>query len=143
MSMDWLFLKPMMFQKSFMYVKSFILFSRAVHMHHLDNPSYASDISCLPSFYYQIQFKNTKVNACVYFLFMSIFLVGHPSLHAIFSTHSSIMHHISGTVHHVVIIFGTHVQNDDISRRFFHFLLNFVFLDNWGVKGQKKVQNEN
>ena len=28
---------------------------------------------------------------------------------------------ISGTVHHMIVIFGAHVLNDDVSRKFFHF----------------------
>ena len=39
----------------------------------------------------------------------------------------SVAHHISGTKH-VIRIFGTHVQNDDMYRRFFG-LLNFNSLD--------------
>ena len=50
-------------------------------------------------------------------LYMSLFLSVHPS----------VPHHISGTIHHLIIIFGTHLQNDDISRRFFHFFIFFYF----------------
>ena len=49
-------------------------------------------------------------------LYMSLFLSVHPSIHP------SVAHHISGTVDHLAIIFGTHMQNDDISRVVF-----FVF----------------
>ena len=38
----------------------------------------------------------------------------------------SVAHHISRTIHYLIIIFGTHVKNDDISRCFFHV---FVFHD--------------
>ena len=31
------------------------------------------------------------------------------------------LHIISGTVHHMIVIFGTHGLNDDISSKFFHF----------------------
>ena len=44
---------------------------------------------------------------------------------------------ISGTVHHMIVIFGTHVWNYDISSKFFHFS-KFWFLGFLGgVKGQK------
>ena len=33
----------------------------------------------------------------------------------------SVAHHISGTVHDVIIIFGTHVENNDMYRHIFHF----------------------
>ena len=40
-----------------------------------------------------------------------------------------VMHHISGTVYHLTIIFGTCMSNDDISRGFFSFFFfNFDFL---------------
>ena len=29
--------------------------------------------------------------------------------------------HISGTIHHMIVIFGAHVWNDDISSKYFHF----------------------
>ena len=44
---------------------------------------------------------------------------------------------ISESIHHIIVIFGTHFQNDDISRCFFHF---FKMLILWVVrvlKGQK------
>ena len=43
-----------------------------------------------------------------------------------------------GTVHHEIIIFGTFVLNDDISRCFFHFFKIFIL---W-IKGQKMAQND-
>ena len=61
-----------------------------------------------------------------------------PSL----SVSPSVKHHISKTVHHVVIIFGTHVYNNDISRHFFHFFKILIFWVVRGVKGQKIAQNE-
>ena len=42
-----------------------------------------------------------------------------------------------GTVHHLIIIFGTFVLNDDISRCFFSFLQNFYFLDKRTKNGPK------
>ena len=53
----------------------------------------------------------------------------------------SVTHHISGTVHHMVVICGRQVYNDNISRRFFlHFfkILTFWFVRR--VKGQKMAQ---
>ena len=46
----------------------------------------------------------------------------------------------------MIMIFGTLVLNDDISRWFFHIFFFFlIFFISWavrGVKGQKMVQNE-
>ena len=78
--------------------------------------------------------------------------VGHPPLYVTFfrppvrlSVRPSVAHHISGTVYHLIIIFSTHVQTDDISRYFFH---TFEILIFWVVRGQKckkqpKMKNEN
>ena len=33
----------------------------------------------------------------------------------------SVAHHISGSTHHMMVIFGTHLQNDDILDHFFIF----------------------
>ena len=52
------------------------------------------------------------------------------------------MHHISGSVHHLIMIFGTHMQSDDISRYFFHFFKILIFRAVRGVKGQKMAQSE-
>ena len=52
------------------------------------------------------------------------------------------MCHISGAIYHTIMIFGTIVLNDDISRHFFHFFGRFHFLDCSGVKGLKITQNE-
>ena len=51
------------------------------------------------------------------FHFFVIFYVGHPTPYVTFSVrpyicpsiHPSVMHHISGTVHHLILIFGTYV----------------------------------
>ena len=48
---------------------------------------------------------------------------------------------ISGTVWHMIVIFGAHVQNDDISKHFFHFYEILIFGVVSEVKGQKMVQN--
>ena len=42
---------------------------------------------------------------------------------------------ISGTIYHM--IFGTHVQNDDISSNFFDFFKILIIWVFRGVKGQK------
>ena len=52
------------------------------------------------------------------------------------------MHHISGTVKHMITIFGTLALNADISRVFFTFL-KFSFLGLLGVKGQKLSKMKN
>ena len=38
----------------------------------------------------------------------------------------SVAHHISGTIHHLIVIFGTQMQND-IARSFLIFFQNFSF----------------
>ena len=49
----------------------------------------------------------------------------------------SVTQHISGTVKHVIIIFGTIVLNDDISSFFFSFFKNFRFLGSlWGKRAK-------
>ena len=50
--------------------------------------------------------------------------------------------HISGTIHHVIFIYGTHVQNNTISRSFFQYFKILIFRIVSGVKGQKMTQNE-
>ena len=52
------------------------------------------------------------------------------------------MCHISGTVEHMIMIFGTLVQNDEISGYFFHFIVILIFWAVSGVKGQKAARNE-
>ena len=42
----------------------------------------------------------------------------------------------------MIMIFGTLVQNDHISRGFFHFLKILIFRVLRGVKGQETVQND-
>ena len=39
----------------------------------------------------------------------------------------SVMLDISGTIHHMIVIYGTHVQNDNISMCFLHFLKFWFF----------------
>ena len=52
----------------------------------------------------------------------------------------SIILYISGTIHHMIVIYGTHVWND-ISWHFFHFFKSLIFWVVRRVKGQKTVQN--
>ena len=58
------------------------------------------------------------------------------------SIHQSFVHHISETIHHLIIIFGAHVWNDDISRLFFYFFEILIFWAVREVKGQKIAQND-
>ena len=53
--------------------------------------------------------------------------VGHPPLFVTFSFHSLIMHHISGTIQYLIIIFGTRVKRY-VEVYFFYFLKIFDFL---------------
>ena len=83
---------------------------------------------------------------------MSLFPSVHPSVYL--SAHLcvcptirlSVAHHISRTVKHLIMIFGTLVLNDDISRggRGVLIFLKFWFfgLLGGGVKGQKIAQNK-
>ena len=54
--------------------------------------------------------------------------------------HLSIL--LSGTIHHMTVIYGRHLQNDNIFRCFFHFFKILIFWAYRGVKGQKMVQND-
>ena len=49
---------------------------------------------------------------------------------------------ISGTIHHMNVIYGTHMWNNNISRYFFHFWKKFFPWVVRGLKGQKTAQNE-
>ena len=44
----------------------------------------------------------------------------------------SVALHISGSIHQMIVIVGTHVQNYDIARCVFHF---FKILNFWLVRG--------
>ena len=74
--------------------------------------------------------------------------MGYPPLYVTFlvwpyicpSVRLPVVHHISGTVHHLILIFGAHVQNDGISRCFFHFFKILVFWVVRRVKAQKMIQ---
>ena len=43
---------------------------------------------------------------------------------------------------HLIVIFGTHMQNDDVLKSFFYFFKILIFRAVRGVKGQKIAQNE-
>ena len=53
----------------------------------------------------------------------------------------SVMLHIAGTIHYMIVIYGAHMLHDNISWCFFHFSKIFIFgVVSW-EKGQKMVQN--
>ena len=54
----------------------------------------------------------------------------------------SVALHISATRHHTIFIYGTDVQNDNISTCVFHFFKIMIFRVVRGVKGQKIVHND-
>ena len=62
--------------------------------------------------------------------------MGHPPLYVTFSVRLSVAQHISGIVHHVIIIFGTHVKR--YLQEFFAIFKNFAFLG-LGGKREKKI----
>ena len=53
----------------------------------------------------------------------------------------SVILHISGTIHHMIVIYVAHVWNDNISRLLFHFSKILIFCIARWVKRQKMVQN--
>ena len=54
----------------------------------------------------------------------------------------SVVLHISRNIHHIILIYGTHVENDNIYKNFFHFFKILIFWFVRGVKEQKIVQND-
>ena len=54
----------------------------------------------------------------------------------------SVMLHISETIHHIIVIYGIHLQNGNISRSSFHFLKILIFQVVSRVKGKKMAQND-
>ena len=48
----------------------------------------------------------------------------------------------SETMHNMIVMYGTHIQNDNISRHFFHFFKILIFWVHREVKRQKTVQND-
>ena len=49
----------------------------------------------------------------------------------------SVVLRISDSIYHMIVIFGTHLKNDDISRCFFHFFKMLIFWFVQVLKGQK------
>ena len=54
----------------------------------------------------------------------------------------SVALHIAEIIHHIVVIYGAFVWNDDITKRFFHLFKVLIFWVVRWIKGQKMVQNE-
>ena len=54
----------------------------------------------------------------------------------------SVALYVSRSIHHMIFIYGTHVQNDNIYRHYFCFFKILIFWVVRGVKGQKMVQNK-
>ena len=54
----------------------------------------------------------------------------------------SVTLHISGTIHYMIFISGTHVSDYNISSRVFHFFKILIFQVVRRVKGQKMAQND-
>ena len=52
------------------------------------------------------------------------------------------MHHISGTVHHLILVCGNICKMMISPGAFFHFFKILIFWAFRGVKGQKVSQNE-
>ena len=80
-----------------------------------------------------------NVSPRAYFRDFPVFLGGAPTSVCHFSRSSvrpsirqSVPHHFSGAVHHLIIISGTHVQNNGIARRFLFFVFfHFFFFFFW------------
>ena len=53
----------------------------------------------------------------------------------------SVVVYISGIIHHMIVIYGTYVYNDNISCHFVSFFKIFIFWVFKGVKWPKMVQN--
>ena len=49
----------------------------------------------------------------------------------------SVTLHISGSIHHMIVIYGVHMYNDGISRFFFQLFKILIFQVVTSVKGQK------
>ena len=49
----------------------------------------------------------------------------------------SVALHVSGTIHHMILIYGTHVEKDNISSFFLHFFQILIFGVNSGAKEEK------
>ena len=57
-------------------------------------------------------------------------------------TKTSVTFNISGTIHHMIVICGTQVWSDNISKQFFHFYKILIFWVVRRVKGQKMTQDD-
>ena len=95
---------------------------------------------------------NDDMSRCFFFQFFEIFsfqsvrgIKGQKIVQNEKITITSVTRYISGTVKHMIMIFGTFVLNDDISRCFFHFFEIFTFGAAREVNGQKlsKMKNSN
>ena len=53
----------------------------------------------------------------------------------------SVVLHISGTIHHMIFIYGTHKENGNISVHFFFFYSCFKNFDFLGCNGGKRAKN--
>ena len=54
----------------------------------------------------------------------------------------SVALHISETIHHMIVIYGTLVETNNISRCFFHFFKILILQIVSGLKGQEMAQND-
>ena len=104
---------------SFIWHRYNIQLHRSLILHFLKISYFLSEILRISSNAININLENFYFFRWGTHLYMTLF----PSIHL------SITHHISETVQHLIIIFGTHMLNNDISRRFFIFKKNFAFLD--------------
>ena len=130
------------------------------------NEKYIPFLHCISTFlvlkvrwYFLEKFLRSSCNYHIfYFLFFLLaftsdiradiifhkFLVGAPTSIRHFFHRSvclSVGHRTSGTIHHLTIVFGTHVKWLDL-QEFFHFFLILIFWVVRRVKGQKIAQNE-
>ena len=78
-----------------------------------------------------------------HFFHLSIHPSIHPFVHPSLSIRlcPSVMHHISGTVHYLTIIFDTRVKWWYLQKKIYFFLI-LIFWAVWGLKEQKIAQNE-
>ena len=54
----------------------------------------------------------------------------------------SVAPYISGTIHYMILIYGTRVEEDNISRSFLYFFQILIRMVNSRVKGQKMAEND-
>ena len=111
------------------------------------------EIYILNPTYFPSSKTKTHVNFSLFFLDhlwrFYFFLGGTPTYICHFFrlfVRSFIVHHFPETVHHLVIIFGTHICKMMISPGFFFLFFFFLILIFWAVRavvGEKIAQNEN